>query len=125
MMGIMAASADGTPPVRIAAQIARIDRLPSGGIEVIDDKTGSPRSQKDIHENLQLTIYALARRDALGLGTHERVTLYCTEQGTRMSTTRTDAQLDAARDELLARVRPIRAGEFTATPGRACTREAH
>jgi hypothetical protein len=37
-----------------------------------------------------------------------------------MSTTRTDEQLDQAREELLARVRPIRAGEFTATPGRPC-----
>ncbi len=112
--------ADGSPPVRITGQIDRVDRLPGGGIEVIDYKTGSPRSQKDVHENLQLTIYALACRDALGLGTPELVTLYFTEQNARMSTTRTDEQLDLAREELLARVRPIRAGEFTATPGRPC-----
>jgi RecB family exonuclease len=37
-----------------------------------------------------------------------------------MSTTRTDEQLDAARVEILDRVSRIRAGEFTATPGRAC-----
>ena len=67
-------------------------------------------------ENLQLTIYALACRDALDLGTPERVTLYFPESATRLSTTRTDEQLDAARAEILARVRPIRAGEFTAKP---------
>jgi RecB family exonuclease len=109
--------ADGTPPVRIHGQIDRIDRLPGGGIEVIDYKTGSPRSQKDVHENLQLTIYALACRDALGLGTPEQITLYYTELGSQMSTTRTDEQLDLAREELLARVRPIRAGEFTPRRG--------
>ncbi len=113
---------DGTPPVRIYGEIDRIDRLPSGGIEVIDYKTGSPGSQKSVHENLQLTIYALACRDALGLGTPERVTLYYTELGQRMSTTRTDEQLDAAREELVARVRPIREGAFHATPGPACRR---
>ena len=113
---------DGTPPVRIYGEIDRIDRLPSGGVEVIDYKTGSPQSQKSVHENLQLTIYALACRDALGLGTPELVTLYYTELGQRMSTTRTDAQLDAAREELVARVRPIRAGAFHATPGAACRR---
>ena len=103
--------------MRVYGEIDRIDRLPSGGIEVIDYKTGKISSQKDVDENLQLTIYALACRDALGLGTPERVTLYFTESATRMSTTRTDEQLDAARDEILARVRPIRAGEFTANPG--------
>ena len=69
-----------------------------------------------------MTIYALACRDALGLGTPERVTLYYTELGQRLSTARTDDQLDAARGELMARVRPIRAGDFHATPGRACER---
>jgi DNA helicase-2/ATP-dependent DNA helicase PcrA len=112
--------ADGTPPVRIHGSIDRIDRLPGGGIEVIDYKTGKIGSQSGVDKNLQLTIYALACRDALGLGTPERVTLYFTESATRMSTLRTDEQLDAAREELLARVVPIRAGEFTANPGRPC-----
>ncbi len=106
--------------MRIYGGIDRIDRLPGGGIEVIDYKTGKISSQKGVDENLQLTIYALACRDALGLGTPERVTLYFTESATRLSTVRTDEQLDLAREELLARVLPIRAGEFTATPGRPC-----
>jgi DNA helicase-2/ATP-dependent DNA helicase PcrA len=107
---------DGSPPVRINGVIDRIDRLPSGGIEVIDYKTGNPGSQKGVDENLQLSIYALACRDALGLGTPERVTLYFTEAALRMSTTRTDAELDAAREELLARAALIRSGDFRATP---------
>ena len=96
--------------------IDRIDRLPSGGIEVIDYKTGKAESQKGVDESLQLSIYALACRDALGLGTPERVTLYFTESALRLSTTRTDEQLDAARADILARVARMRAGEFAATP---------
>ena len=104
--------------MRIYGEIDRIDRLPSGGIEVIDYKTGKVSSQKDIADNLQLSIYALACRDALGLGTPERVTLYFTESAIRMSTMRTDEELDAAREAILARVSPIRAGEFVANPGK-------
>jgi len=112
---------DGTPRVEINGLIDRIDRLASGGVEVIDYKTGSPGSQKKVDENLQLSIYALACRDVLGLGTPERVTLYFTEAAIRMSTTRTDEQLDAARDQLLALAAQVRSGDFRATPSsRAC-----
>ena len=100
-----------------------MDGLPSGGIEVVDYKTGRLESQKGVDESLQLSIYALAARDALGLGTPELVTLYFTEAAIRKSTTRTDAQLDAAREELLARSAVIRSGDFHATPSRdACRR---
>ncbi len=74
--------ATASAPVVIHGSIDRIDRLPSGGIEVIDYKTGRVSSQKGVDESLQLSIYALACRDALGLGTPERVTLYFTESAT-------------------------------------------
>ena len=100
---------DGSAPVLITGSIDRIDRLPSGGIEVIDYKTGTVES----------SIYALACRDALGLGTPERVTLYFTESAMRLSTTRTDEQLDLARADVLARVSRVRAGELRGDAGGA------
>jgi superfamily I DNA/RNA helicase/RecB family exonuclease len=112
---------DGSPTVHVAGSIDRLDRLPSGGIEVVDYKTGRLTSQKGVDESLQLSIYALACRDALELGTPERVTLYFTEAQTRMSTTRTDGQLDAAREDILGRAARIRAGDLAATPSKkAC-----
>jgi RecB family exonuclease len=92
----------------------------SGGIEVIDYKTGKVSSRSSEDQTLQLSIYALACRDTLDLGTPERVTLYFTESALRLSTTRTNEQLDAARDDILARVAVMRSGAFTATPGRQC-----
>jgi hypothetical protein len=51
------------------------------------------------------------------------VTLYFTESATRLSTTRTDEQLDAARSDILARTARIRSGDFAATPSsNACQR---
>ncbi len=112
---------DGSLPVSLHGSIDRIDRLPSGGVEVVDYKTGKETSQKSVDESLQLSIYALACRDALALGTPERVTLYFTESATRRSTIRTDEELDAARSDILARVARIRSGDFAATPsGKAC-----
>lgn len=112
---------DGGVPVVVTGSIDRIDRLPSGLVEVIDYKTGRVSSQKGVDESLQLSIYALACRDALDLGTPERVTLYFTESATRMSTTRTDEQLDAARADILERTARIRSGDFAATPsGETC-----
>ena len=111
---------DGAQPVVLRGCIDRVDRLRSGGIEVIDYKTGSPAYQPSVDDSLQLSIYALACRDALGLGTPERVTHDFPEFAARLSTVRTDAQLDAARAAILARVARIRAADFTATPGDAC-----
>jgi hypothetical protein len=48
------------------------------------------------------------------------VTLYFTESALRLSTTRTDEQLDAVRSDILTRVARVRAGEFVATPGEVC-----
>ncbi|MFV2064575.1 MAG: ATP-dependent helicase, partial [Chloroflexota bacterium] len=112
----------GGAPATFTGLIDRIDRLPSGGIEVIDYKTGRVSSQKSVHESLQLSIYALACRDALGLGTPEKVTLYFTEAATRKSTTRSDEQLDTARDELAAWVTRLRSGDFAATPSNGACR---
>ena len=112
---------EGGAPVAVHGWIDRIDRLPGGGIEVIDYKTGRAGRQQDVDESLQLTIYALACRDALGLGTPERVTLSYPESSTRLSTTRTDEQLDAVQTEILVRVARIRSGDFAATPSpRTC-----
>ena len=58
---------------------------------------------------VESSIYALACRDALRLGTPERVTLYFVESALRLSTTRTDEHRDFARADGLAQICPERA----------------
>lgn len=74
----------GAPPLRagrgddaflLRGMIDRIDRAPGGGIRVVDYKSGGKESHKKADvakgKKLQLPLYALAAREALGLGEPE------------------------------------------------------
>jgi RecB family exonuclease len=112
---------DARTRVVVGGFIDRIDRLPSGGVELIDYKTGNAWSPDDVESSLQLSIYALGCRDALAMGRPERVTLDFVEHGLRYSADRTDEVLDSVREGLALRAREIRGSDFAPTPGaRAC-----
>jgi ATP-dependent exoDNAse (exonuclease V) beta subunit len=110
--------------VRFTGVIDRIDRHPDGSIEIIDYKTGKPRSQRAVDDDEQLTGYALALAHGavadpdtrLPLPPATRLTLYFTETDQALSTSRTPEQLDAFRTLLLDTARRIRSGDFAATP---------
>ena len=107
--------------VVVTGFIDRVDRLPSGAVELIDYKTGQAGQSQEAESSLQLSIYALACRDALDLGLPERVTLYAVEQGQRASAQHTDAVLDTLRADLASRARQIRGSDFSPTPSqRSC-----
>jgi putative RecB family exonuclease len=112
---------DADTRVVVGGFIDRIDRLPSGAVELVDYKTGSAWAPDDVESSLQLSIYALGCRDALELGRPERVTLDFVEHGLRYSAERTDEALDNVREGLALRAREIRGSDFMPTPGaRAC-----
>jgi len=48
----------------LRGRVDRVDRLPGGGYELIDYKTGRPRSAAQLREDVQLSLYALAAREA-------------------------------------------------------------
>jgi RecB family exonuclease len=114
---------DGAP-IRFKGVIDRIDRHPDGSIEVIDYKTGRTKTQRDVDEDEQLSAYALALRSGVvadpvsgeALPSPSRLTLYFAESDLALSTTRTDEQLDAFRDRLVAIATRIRSGDFAANP---------
>ena len=51
-------------PHTLRGRVDRVDRLPDGGYELIDYKTGRPRSAAQLREDVQLTLYAVAAREA-------------------------------------------------------------
>ena len=48
----------------LRGRVDRVDRLPDGGYELIDYKTGRPRSAAALREDVQLSLYAVGAREA-------------------------------------------------------------
>jgi len=105
-------------PLKIGGVIDRVDILPSGEIEIIDYKTGSNiPSQKEVDKNLQLSIYALAATKL-----HEspfdaaadkiKLSLLYLEEDTKLTTMRTQSDLDEAVSELFDIRKQIETSDF-------------
>jgi len=106
--------------IKLFGKIDRIDELPSGDIEIIDYKTGNEKSQKEANQDAQMTIYAMAVKEALNLNPKDLV-LYYVETGEKISTKRTDKQIEAEKEKIKEVVKGIKKGEFEANPGKHCT----
>jgi DNA helicase-2/ATP-dependent DNA helicase PcrA len=52
---------------QVRGRVDRVDRLPDGGYELIDYKTGERKSEAQLENDLQLALYRLAAREAWGL----------------------------------------------------------
>lgn len=104
----------------VSGRIDRIDELTDGTVHVIDYKTGRAKEQKEVDRDLQLSIYALACRDIFHLNVSS-LSLYYLESGDLVSTTRTEAQLNQTREELVSIAQTIQESVFEATPSpRVC-----
>ena len=88
-------------------------------VELIDYKTGRPKSQKDADKSLQLSIYALAARDTLKLRP-VKLTFYNLTSNQPVSTTRTPGDLKAAAETIRQVAGEIRGSTFAPKPGFAC-----
>jgi DNA helicase-2/ATP-dependent DNA helicase PcrA len=51
-------------PHHLRGRVDRVDRLAEGGYEVIDYKTGQPKSEAELTDDVQLAIYRLGAREA-------------------------------------------------------------
>ncbi len=60
----------------IRGRVDRIDELAGGGHELIDYKTGLPRTVEQLREDVQLALYAVAAREAWQLEATERTYYY-------------------------------------------------
>jgi DNA helicase-2/ATP-dependent DNA helicase PcrA len=88
-------------------------------VELIDYKTGKPRSQKDADGSLQLSVYALAAQEELKLKPR-RLTFYCLSNNQTVHTARTDSDLKALKTRVLTVADQIRGNQFPPTPGFVC-----
>lgn len=102
----------------ISGRIDRIDRLPDGTYEVIDYKTGKV-DEKGLKNNLQLSLYALACRDVLELPV-SRLSLYSIPDLKKISTTRSEKDMEKCKEELLETASEMALSDFAPSPGFYC-----
>jgi len=101
----------------------RIDRIDTfeDGVEIIDYKTGSPKTEKTLRpeDREQLYLYQMAAIDVLGL-VPKKLTFHYLEDHSEVSFLATEDQLAKLRESVIERVQMIRASQFEATPGFHC-----
>ena len=108
-------------PVLLEGRIDQINSLAPGAdaVELIDYKTGRPRSQKDADRSKQLSVYALAAKEQMKLKPL-RLTFYSLTNNEPVHTVRTDQDLKIVKTEILAAADKIRQNHFPPTPGFIC-----
>jgi DNA helicase-2/ATP-dependent DNA helicase PcrA len=105
---------------RLTGRVDRTDHAGPESVVIVDYKTGKPKSQEDADKSLQLSVYALAAKEVWGRRA-ERLIFYNLENNTAVSTTRGDAELEAAKERVEEVAEKIAGGEFPAKPGYHCT----
>ncbi len=105
--------------VVLTGRMDQVNRLGPGEEEIVDYKTGKPRSEDKAKKDVQLSAYALAAREVFDW-TPARLTLYFLQTNHPVSATRNDKQLKKVRADIQQAAADIRAGEFPANPGFAC-----
>jgi len=107
--------------VKLRGFIDRVDKLDSGGLAIVDYKTDRELfTKEDLAKNLQLTLYQLAVEQSWFLPV-ERLTLYHFRSNTPCSCPpRSGAQLDEAKNLVLAVAEGITEERFPAVENERC-----
>jgi DNA helicase-2/ATP-dependent DNA helicase PcrA len=105
--------------VQVTGRLDQINRLEPGQAEIIDYKTGKPKTEMQAQKDLQLGIYALAAREVLGLEP-TRLVYYNLQNNQCVAATRAEKQLQELLGTIQEVAADIRAREFPAAPGFFC-----
>ncbi|PIS21868.1 hypothetical protein COT51_00480 [candidate division WWE3 bacterium CG08_land_8_20_14_0_20_41_15] len=104
--------------VDVIGSIDRIDKT-TEGIEIVDYKTGSLKDQKEVDKNSQLAIYAIAAKEALKIEP-TTLSLYFLEHNEKLTTRRTDLDLEKKKEEVKKTIEEIGRSDFPAKPSMLC-----
>jgi DNA helicase-2/ATP-dependent DNA helicase PcrA len=107
----------------VRGRVDRVDRLPDGGYELIDYKTGRAKTEKQLREDIQLSLYQMGAREAWGLpGSHQ--SYYYVLENEKVPVEHTDDELERVRTTVAEIADGILAQEFDPKPSpeicRAC-----
>jgi len=105
-------------PHTLRGRVDRVDRLPDGGYELIDYKTGRPKTAAQLKDDVQLSIYAIGAREAWQLDAAAQAYYYVLDDA-KVPVARGAAELDWIRDTVLEVGEGILGQGFEPTPSYA------
>jgi DNA helicase II / ATP-dependent DNA helicase PcrA len=107
-------------PHLVRGRVDRVDRLPSGEYELIDYKTGRPKPAEQLISDVQLSLYAIAAREAWGLEANRGAYYYLLDDE-KVAIAGDAERSDWIRGVAIEVAEGIKAQEFEPTPSpRAC-----
>jgi DNA helicase-2/ATP-dependent DNA helicase PcrA len=106
----------------LTGRMDQVNRAGAAGekiIEIVDYKTGKPKTDTQAKKDLQLSVYALAAREVFGEQV-ARLIFYNMQDNKFVAATRDTKQLARAEEEIQEVAAEIRAGNFPVKMGYAC-----
>jgi DNA helicase-2/ATP-dependent DNA helicase PcrA len=105
-------------PHVLRGRVDRVDRLPEGGYELIDYKTGRPKSAAQLREDVQLSLYAVGAREAWQLEAAQQAYYYVLDDE-KVPVERSEEDRDWITETVLEVGEGIQAQGFEPTPSYA------
>jgi DNA helicase II / ATP-dependent DNA helicase PcrA len=102
----------------VRGRVDRVDRLPDGGFELIDYKTGRPKSAAQLKSDVQLSLYAVGAREAWQLDAAQQAYYYVLDDA-KVPVERSAEDRDWVTDTVLEVADGIMGQGFEPTPSYA------
>lgn len=111
----------GNDQYSLKGRIDRVDEVGKEGVSLVDYKTGSPKTLKDMRseDKEQLILYQIACEDLFKESVKE-LTYYYLEDGSTASFLASDGDKQKVKERVMQRIEAIRASNFEPTPGFQC-----
>ena len=102
-------------PHLLRGRVDRVDKLPDGSYELIDYKTGKAKTEKQLREDVQLSLYQMGARESWRLETSAQSYLYVLS-GEKVPVAHSDEELDRVKATVAEIAGGILAQDFEPTP---------
>ncbi len=102
-------------PHLLRGRVDRVDRRPDGSYELIDYKTGKARTEEQLQEDVQLSVYQMGARESWKLETSAQSYFYVMT-GEKVPVEHSEEQLERVRTTIAAIGDGIMRQEFQPTP---------
>jgi len=104
-------------PHLLRGRVDRVDLLPDGRYELIDYKTGKPKTAAELREDVQLSLYQMGARESWELETSAQSYYYVLDNE-KVPVEHSEEELDRVRGTVATIAEGILAQEFEPTPSR-------